>query len=191
MNASFLRTAHVPRAALRTAVYRPTSAMSQRFAHSSYGGDEESGIAKSDKPNRAVDQEHPGPPPPDTSSSKSTSSSSSKKSTSTSDSQGSAEKQGSQNSGGSGGSKKTEGRPAIYKPEGPSEQESEDVKKHNEEMSQRYEKTGNQIGEDHKVDKGFWKSTLLLLSLELNRLHRYRPSLTIYFYGSSANTYFI
>lgn len=144
-------------------------------------------MAKSDKPNKAVDQEHPGPPAPDTSSSKSSSSSSSDKNTATSHSQGSAEKQTSQNTGGSGGSKKTDSKPAIYKPGPAPQEESDDVKKHNEEMSQRYEKTGNQIGEDHKVDKSFWKSTLLLLFLDCFYLLPYRSRLTIYFYGSPAN----
>lgn len=33
---------------------------------------------------------------------------------------------------------------------------NEDVRKHNEEMAQGHERTGNRIGDDGRVEKGFW-----------------------------------
>ena len=118
-------------------------------------------MEKSDQPNRAVDKEHPGPPPPDTSSGKSSSSKSSSKSTSTSHSSQSGGDQNREASSGQDGGQTKDGRkPAIYQPGPAPENQSEEVREHNEEVSRRYERTGNQIGSDHKVEKDYWKGTL-------------------------------
>lgn len=50
--------------------------------------------------------------------------------------------------------------PKFNQPKSAAENESEDVRKHNEEMEQRSEKTANQLSEDdNKVDKKFWQGT--------------------------------
>jgi len=49
-------------------------------------------------------------------------------------------------------------QPAIHRPKSAAEKEDPDVKKHNEEMEQRHERSVNQLSEkDNKVDKQFWK----------------------------------
>ncbi|KKY28594.1 putative conserved serine-rich protein [Phaeomoniella chlamydospora] len=145
MNSLFLRVSRVPRTSIRTRITAPPSSISQRFAHSSYGN-EQSGQAKSDAPNRAVAQEHPGPPPPDTSSSKKSSSKTSQKNPK------------SQQGGEDRSSKSKDGsRPAIYEPGSAPEHKNQDVEQHNKEMENRYEKSVNQIDEDGKVEKEFWK----------------------------------
>jgi hypothetical protein len=39
----------------------------------------------------------------------------------------------------------------------PKEDVPDDVKRHNQEMEQRYDRAYNQIGDEGKVQKGFWK----------------------------------
>jgi len=58
----------------------------------------------------------------------------------------------------SGGQSSSSGAsPKIHQPKSPAEKEDPEVKKHNEEMEQRYERTTNQLGEkDNKVDKNYW-----------------------------------
>ena len=61
------------------------------------------------------------------------------------------------NSGSGSGS---DASPKIHQPKSPKEDQSEEVRKHNEEMKNRAEKTANQIGEeDNKVDKKFWQGS--------------------------------
>ena len=51
--------------------------------------------------------------------------------------------------------------PAIHQPSSPKEDSDPEVKKHNEEMKNRAEKSANQLSEDdNKVDKNFWKGKL-------------------------------
>ena len=82
--------------------------------------------------------EHPGPEAP---------------STSKGGNQGSSQSQdhkSSQSSGPGAG-------PKIHQPKSAAEKENPEVKKHNEELEQRYERTANQLSEkDNKVDKHFW-----------------------------------
>jgi len=50
------------------------------------------------------------------------------------------------------------GSPAIHRPESAAEKDDPEVRKHNEEMEQRHERSVNQLSEDdNKVDKKFWK----------------------------------
>lgn len=50
--------------------------------------------------------------------------------------------------------------PAIHQPKSPQEDQDPEVKKHNEGMKNRTEKSENQLGqEDNKVDKKFWKGS--------------------------------
>lgn len=52
------------------------------------------------------------------------------------------------------------GSPAIHRPKSEAESTNPDVRKHNEELEQRHERTTNQLSEaDNKVDKQFWKGT--------------------------------
>ncbi|QIW95139.1 hypothetical protein AMS68_000657 [Peltaster fructicola] len=84
--------------------------------------------------NPQVDKEHPGPPPPSTAGGESSSSSG-----------------GSQSSS----SAKDGSKPMIHDESQP-KNESEDVKRHNEELDQRKEKTHSRDSGE-KVDPKFWK----------------------------------
>jgi len=47
--------------------------------------------------------------------------------------------------------------PALHRPKSAAEKDDPEVRKHNEEMEQRSERTTNQLSEeDNKVDKKFW-----------------------------------
>jgi len=96
-----------------------------------------------DMKNPKADLEHPGPEAP---AKKGTASSSS---SSSSQPQSNKTKKGTTSQGGS---------PAIHRPKSAAEDENPDVRKHNEEMEHRFERTPNQLGEDdNKVNKNFWK----------------------------------
>lgn len=105
-------------------------AIPRRFASSDYGSvqsGQEQGIHE-DNPKKHL--EHPGPEPPST-------------------------KAGSGPATNSGS--KDGASPKINQPKSASEDQDEDVRKHNEEMADRAEKSVNQLGEkDNKVDKKFW-----------------------------------
>jgi predicted nucleic acid-binding Zn-ribbon protein len=82
--------------------------------------------------------EHPGPEAPANQGSKSSS------------------KTQSGESGSSGSGDK--GRPAIHQPKSAAEKDDPEVRKHNEDMKQRSEKSTNQLSEDdNKVNPNFWK----------------------------------
>ena len=53
-------------------------------------------------------------------------------------------------------------KPKIHDAKIPSE-ESEDVRKHNEDMGKRHDRPHNQIDEDGKVEKGFWSGESILM----------------------------
>lgn len=105
------------------------SAVPRRFA-GDYGGvqsGQEQGVQQ-DNPMKHL--EHPGPEPP-----------------STKASDGPAP-----NSGDKDGAS-----PKIHQPKSAAEEQDDDVRKHNEEMANRSEKSVNQLAEkDNKVDKEFW-----------------------------------
>ncbi|EXJ82959.1 hypothetical protein A1O3_06776 [Capronia epimyces CBS 606.96] len=131
------RAPHLPR---QIPVLR-YSAQPARFAHSSYGN-EQSGMQQGthDK-NPKSHLEHPGPEAPAskgtaTSSSSTNSQSQSKKSDTSSQ----------------------DATPAIHRPKSAAEKDNPEVRKHNEEMEQRSDRTPNQLSEeDNKVDKRYWK----------------------------------
>ena len=106
------------------------SAVPRRFASSDYGSvqsGQDQGINE-DNPKKHL--EHPGPEPP-----------------SSKASDGPAANSGS----------KDGASPKINQPKSASEDQNEDVRKHNEEMANRADKSVNQLGEkDNKVDKKFW-----------------------------------
>jgi hypothetical protein len=109
--------------------------------------------------------EHPGPEAPASKGSASSSSSSSPSSSSSSSS--------SSPKGQSTGDSQTTsqgGSPAILSPKSTPEKEDPDVKKHNEEMANRSDRTVNQIGEDGKVDKDYWKGSSRPLYLNKDAL---------------------
>jgi len=135
-----LRTARPARVARHVPVVS-YSAQTQRFATQDYGS-KQSGMEQGiDQKNPKADMEHPGPEPPSTS------------------------KSGNQNSSQSGGQSSTTshgGRPAIHRPESAAEKDDPEVRKHNEELENRYERTTNQLSEkDNKVNKQFWKGVSL------------------------------
>jgi hypothetical protein len=111
----------------------------RRFAHGDYGGDQ-SGHEKSDAaPKR--DLEHPGPESPASKGSSSSSSGSSTASKSSNLSHTEA--------------KSDQGSPTNNQPKSAAEENDPEVRKHNEEMAQRHEKSANQLSEkDNKVPPG-------------------------------------
>ncbi|KAF2814205.1 uncharacterized protein BDZ99DRAFT_516812 [Mytilinidion resinicola] len=120
-----------------------------RFASGDYGSGEGSPVGENPqdqgKSQLSRDLEHPGAKAPDTSSSKGQESQQSKPSSS---------------SPGTRDKKQGKGpQPKIHS-ESPPDAESEDVKKHNDEMARRHDKPNEQIKEetsdDDKVDRGFW-----------------------------------
>lgn len=117
---------------LQSVAYTP-----RRFAHQSYG-DDQSGHPQSKDSNPRRDLEHPGPDSP---ASKGSSSSPSGSSSSSNLSQTEAQSD--------------QGSPAIHQPKSAAEDEDPEVRKHNEEMAQRHEKSVNQLSEkDNKVPPG-------------------------------------
>lgn len=143
--------------AARPRPLRPVQAV--RLAHQSYGN-EQSGMEQGTHlKNPKSDLEHPGPEAPankgsiskeETSSSSSPSSSSDSPSSSSSPS----------NSSDSGEKTSQGARPAIHSPKSAAEENDPEVKKHNEEMAQRSDRSVNQLSEDdNKVNPNFWKGT--------------------------------
>ena len=128
-----------------------------RLAHQSYGGGE--GDPKGENPqdqgsNPSADLEHPGPPPPSVG-----------RGTGGGPTKGSGESQNSTKREASGGSeaaqkdgKSNGAQPKIHSEATPAEG-NEDVRKHNEELNNRYERASNVIdeGDKHNVGKGYWK----------------------------------
>ena len=106
------------------------SAVPRRFASGDYGSvqsGQEQGVNQ-DNPKKHL--EHPGPEAPSTKASNGPAA----------------------NSGDKDGAS-----PKIHQPKSAAEDQDEDVRKHNEEMRNRSEKSVNQLGEDdNKVNKKFW-----------------------------------
>ena len=126
----------VPRAGLIPGA----SSIPRRYAHQSYGNEQSGHSGSSDQtPKRNL--EHPGPESP----------AEQGKSTSSSSQQGSGPKSHTD-------AKTDRGRPAIHQPESAAESEDPEVRKHNEEMRHRSDKSVNQLSEkDNKVPPTFWK----------------------------------
>lgn len=105
------------------------SAVPRRFAgdYGSVQSGQEQGVHQ-DNPKKHL--EHPGPEPPST-------------------------KAGDGPAANSG--EKDGASPKISQPKSAAEEQDQDVRKHNEDMRNRHEKSANQLGEqDNKVDKKFW-----------------------------------
>jgi len=167
---SIFRTAvRAPRARLFfPSTYQP---ISQRFA-SDYGGKQSGQEQDIDAGNPKADMEHPGPETPAQQSRREdgkASESSSKESAGQGNSGGSSaathegassSSQGGSSSTSQGGNSSTShgGKPAIFAPPSAAEKDDPEVRKHNEDMNNRHERSVNQLGEeDNKVDKNYWK----------------------------------
>lgn len=110
---------------------RSLSAVPRRFAGTDYGSKQSGQEQGINEPNPKQHLEHPGPETP-------------------------ATKAGSGHAANSG--PKDGAEPKIHQPKSAAENENDDVRKHNEEMKNRSEKSANQLGEDdNKVNKDFWK----------------------------------
>lgn len=141
---SLLRTfVRVPRARFIPSVY----SQPRRFAHSSYGNEQSGQEQGLHETNPKVDLEHPGPKTPAQEGQGKEQGSSSGSDSSPSQSESSSSDKSS-----SGAS------PTIQTPKSAAEDTDPEVKKHNEEMEQRADRSANQLSEDdNKVDKNFWK----------------------------------
>lgn len=143
---SILRSSiRVPRARfLPTTVLQP-----RRFAHSSYGNEQSGHEQGTNQKNPMQEMEHPGPDAPNTEGAAPKGSGGSSGATKQSSSKSTESSSSNASSG---------GEPTISTPKSAAEDESADVKKHNEEMAQRHDRSVNQLSEkDNKVDKSFWK----------------------------------
>ena len=132
------------------------------YAGSSYGGGE--GDPKGENPqdqgsNPSANLEHPGPPPPDVG--KGTGGGPTKKGAEGHNTQ--------QNTSSGGGGQSGSGssgapQPKIHKHDAPSEEHhSEEVRKHNEDMSRRHDRAEEKSPDkDDKVDKQYWSGMYTL-----------------------------
>jgi hypothetical protein len=158
MNCLCRSTTRLARTSYSSSFFTRTTRLSVRpYASQSYGGDHMSGHPKSDQPNPKADLEHPGPESP---ASKGKPSSSSSEKSSSSSSSTSSTPSSSKTEEGSKNSYPTTshgGRPAINNPGPAPENASEEVRKHNEEVANSHDRPANQIDEDGKVEKSFWK----------------------------------
>ncbi|EED19587.1 conserved serine-rich protein [Talaromyces stipitatus ATCC 10500] len=137
----------------RVPVASPASSIFKRYSHESYGGDDNpQGERPASRKSREL--EHPGPPPPDTSKG-SASTGTKPQSQQTQEDDLYHKKQPS-----------NKARPTLSSGrESPNVDEQgntkddvpEDVRQHNRELSQRYDRPYNQIADEGKVSKGFWK----------------------------------
>jgi len=126
-----LRTASRPVRVIRRLPTTSYPAQSTRLASTDYGSKQSGMEQGTDQKNPKVDLEHPGPDAP-------------------SASKDANQSKGQDSSHGAG--------PAIHRPKSAAEKDDPEVKKHNEELENRYERTTNQLSEkDNKVDKSFWK----------------------------------
>jgi hypothetical protein len=125
------------------------AATPRRWAHQSYGNEQSGQAQGTDQKNPKSHLEHPGPESPAAAKSGGGSSQSSQSTT------------GSNSDDGSAPTTSHGGSPKIHQPKSAAEEHDPEVKKHNEELAQRYEKTANQLSEgDNKVDKNYWKGEL-------------------------------
>jgi hypothetical protein len=145
---STVRTAIRPARVSRLLPSTQLAAPTRRWAHQSYGNEQSGHAQGTDQKNPKSNLEHPGPEAPSTAKSGGSSQSSQSKSGGSSDD-------------GSAPTTSQGGSPKIHQPRSAAEEHDPEVKKHNEELAQRYEKTANQLSEeDNKVDKKYWKGEL-------------------------------
>ena len=156
LRSSALRTVTRANRPLNASAARITPILPRRnYAFQSYGGGE--GDPKGENPqdqgpSTSSHLEHPGPTPP----------SGGKNSSDTSSSgSGAGSGSGSDSPSTSTSSKAGDAKPKIHSEENPGEA-NDDVKKHNEDMSNRHDKANEQSPQnekDDKVGKGFWSGS--------------------------------
>jgi len=141
----FLRAASRPVRAVHYIPVLSYSVQPRRLAHQSYGNVQSGMEQGTNEKNPKAGMEHPGPEAPSV----------------TKSGNQDASKSGSQSSSQSGSQSETTshgGSPAIHRPKSAAEKDDPEVRKHNEELENRYERTANQLSEkDNKVDKKFWQ----------------------------------
>ena len=158
---SFLRP--IPAAHFRLRSITPFTSVQQiRHASQDYGsgqGDPKGSNPQDQGSNPSAELEHPGPPPPSVGQGTGGGPTKARE-------DGHNTQQNSSSGGGSGqGASETSGaQPKIHDAKIPPE-ESEEVRQHNEDMGKRHDRSHNQIGDDGKVDKGFWSGELKLVNL--------------------------
>lgn len=142
----------------------PFTALQQHrlYAHQSYGGGE--GDPKGENPqdqgsNPSADKEHPGPPPPTEGQGSGGGPTKAKE-----EGHNTSDNSSSQGGGNKGTASSSGAQPKILN-EGPPAEQSDDVKQHNKEMANRYDRAGTQVGEqqDEKVGKGYWSGKMPLI----------------------------
>lgn len=146
----------------RTTVPVTTLHQDRLYAHQSYGGGE--GDPKGENPqdqgpNPSAEKEHPGPPPP------AEGQGSGGGPTKANESGHNKKDHTSSQEGRSKGAASASGaQPKIHSEGVPAEQ-SDEVKQHNREMANRYDRAGTQVGnqKDEKVGKGYWSGKMPLL----------------------------
>ena len=140
-----------------------TNHQSRQYAHQSYGDGE--GDPKGENPqeqgsNPSAEKEHPGPPPPaEGQGSGGGPTKADESGHNTQDNASSPSKEGDGRGSKEHGSRRSKSgaQPKILDEAEPTAQNDE-VKQHNEEMTNRYDRAGTQVGnpEQDKVGKGFW-----------------------------------
>jgi hypothetical protein len=190
---SLTNTTAISASLRRSLLQRPQSfatAAQRRFASQGYGDGEGSPVGEKPQDqgaNPSADKEHPGPPPPKAGEGSGssptkgtadghskpkqgmTSSNTQKRSFSTVRSMWADQKMESK-------PRTTEGlKPKILDESPPAkEEESEDVRKHNEDMGKRHEKAHEQIpneaAEKDKVGPGFWTGMLILICVPVSAI---------------------
>lgn len=137
------------------------------YAHQSYGGGE--GDPKGESPqdqgsNPSADKEHPGPPPPTEGQGSGGGPTKANESGHNTKDNASSQDRGSQGGGSKGAASSSGAQPKILNVGVPDEQ-SEEVKQHNKEMANRYDRAGTHVEEqkDEKVGKGYWGGKMPLM----------------------------
>lgn len=124
---------------------RTFTTTSRQYAGSDYGSKQSGYEQGINEKNPMKHLEHPGPESPAASGQ-----------VKGSDTSGASQTESKGQQSGSSGSSK--GKPTIQKPYTAAEDQDPEVKKHNEEMKHRADRSMNQLDEsDNKVDKNFWK----------------------------------
>lgn len=149
-----------PLIACRPRLSHPFSPIQTRFATQSYGNEQSGQEQGTNLKNPMSHLEHPGPESPASKGTNQKSGSSSSSSSSSPSSTSAPQKESGSSSGGGNSSETTSqgGSPRIHRPKSAAEETDPDVRKHNQEMENRSERSANQLSEDdNKVDQNFWK----------------------------------
>lgn len=141
----------------------PSATLNQHrlYAHQSYGGGE--GDPKGENPqdqgsNPSAEKEHPGPPAP--TEGQGSGGGPTKANEHNKNDNASSPDRGSHGGGNKRAASSSGAQPKILNVGVPDEQ-SEEVKQHNEEMANRYDRAGTQVGDqEEKVGKGYWSGKI-------------------------------